>query len=233
MQQYLRRIRRMDWWIIAAVILLLTIGVIMMYGIQSSQSSDGISAFAKQLLFSIMGISLLFGFSTINYRVFQQYAVIFYITGAILLLLVLLLGTTIRGTTGWFQIAGFSIQPVEFAKITLLIGLARYFSEHTFRFSSWKTILQAFGVLSIYSILVLLQPDLGSTAVFTFAFIGLLLLTNIKLKQLGILLSIGLIIATLSWSFVLRDYQKERISTFLDPTSEPLGAGYNVSQAII
>ncbi len=226
------RLRRLDWWMVGAVLLLLTLSIVLMYGIESGSGNES-SAFVKQILFAILGLMLFVLFSFINYRVLQNYAYILYGAGALLLVAVLLFGTTIRGTTGWFQIGGLSVQPVEFAKVILIIALARYFADHTFQFTSWKIIGYAFGIVGIYAALVLRQPDLGSTAVFVAAFGILLWLTNIRFKQLAIIIASGLIVVAIAWVALLEDYQKDRVLTFLDPARDPLVSGYNVTQAII
>lgn len=202
-----------------------------MYGIQSTQG-DSPSTFIKQFLFSIVGMGLFGLCSALNYRLLQNYAYVLYGIGIVVLVAVLLFGTTIRGTTGWFQIGSVSLQPVEFAKIILVIALARYFADHPFQFNSWKIISYAFGIVGLYAILVLLQPDLGSTAVFLAAFGMLLWLTNIKTKQILIIIASGFIIVIIAWLGLLQDYQKDRILTFLDPARDPLNTGYNVTQSI-
>lgn len=227
------RLRRLDWWMVGAILLLLTLSIVLMYGIESGPSGNESSAFIKQMLFATLGLILFAIFSLVNYRVLQNYAYILYGAGAVMLLAVLLFGTTIRGTTGWFQIGGISLQPVEFAKILLVIALARYFADHTFQFTSWKIIGYAFGIVLLYATLVLMQPDLGSTAVFVAAFGILLWLTNIRFKQLAIIIASGLIIIAIAWVALLEDYQKDRVLTFLDPARDPLVSGYNVTQAII
>lgn len=204
-----------------------------MYGIQSNVEVNIISTFAKQLVFATIGLVLFVVFTFVNYRTLQNYAYFLYGAGALLLIAVLIFGTTIRGTTGWFQLAGFSIQPVEFVKLILVIALARFFSDHVYGFTSWKTIGYAFSLVSIYGLLVMKQPDLGSTAIFIAAFIVLLWLTNIKPKQLLIIAGSGLFILLLAWTTILQPYQKDRILTFLNPSRDPLDSGYNVTQSII
>lgn len=226
------RFRKLDWWMIGAILLLITLSVVLMYGIESGPTDES-STFVKQILFGVLGLMLFFGFSFVNYRILQNYAYILYGAGVVVLVSVLLFGTTIRGTTGWFQFGGISVQPVEFAKILLVIALARYFSDHIFHFTSWKVIAYAFSIVGLYAALVLRQPDLGSAAVFIAAFGVLLWLTNIRFKQLAIIIATGLIVVAIAWVALLEDYQKDRVLTFLDPARDPLVSGYNVTQAIV
>ena len=219
-------IKRLDWWLLGAVVILQTVSVLMMYGISQDR-------FQKQLLFVGFGIVLMLVMAGMNYRYVQNYAYVFYIAGALLLVGVLLFGTEVRGTTGWFFIFGVSLQPVELVKIILIVTLARFFSDHSFQFNNWRYIGVAFLITLTYSALVLQQPDLGSMMVFTLAFLGLLLLTNIKWKQVLVIGLFGCLTIVVAWFFVLRPYQQERILTFLNPAEDQLGAGYNVTQSII
>lgn len=222
----LQRLAQLDWWLMGSCTILMAFSIMMMYGI----SED---TFNKQLLFAVIGLILMCIVSQLNFRLVQHYAIFIYIFGAVILIAVLFFGQTIRGTTGWFNIAGFSIQPVEMAKIFLLITLARYVSDHNTSFNQWRSIIVSFGIVALYAVLVLLQPDFGSMAVFSLAFIVIILLTNIRLKQLLLIALISCIVATSAWFLVFQDYQKKRILTFLDPSLDALGSGYNVTQSII
>lgn len=222
----LSKFARLDWWIIGAIIILQTISIVMMYGIDPA-------SIVQQVLYTVVAFGLLFSTAFVNYKLIQNYAYFIYLFGAVLLIGVLLFGITINGTTGWYQIGPITFQPVELAKIILIIVLARYCSDHAFEFHTWKTIGIAFGIVAGYGGLVLVQPDLGSMVVFTIAFFGILLLTTIRFKQIMLIIGAGCILLAFGWVTVLQDYQKERILTFIDPARDPLGRGYNVTQSII
>ena len=220
------RLVRIDWWLLGAVTVLQMLSVVMMYGISPDR-------FQRQLIFAVAGIGVVLFFAFINYRYAQNYAYVLYGVGLVLLIGVLLFGQEIRGTTGWFVLFGITLQPVELVKILLVIVLARFFSDHTFQFNQWKYVAIAAGITLLYGGLVLLQPDLGSMAVFTIAFFGSLLLTNIRWRQVSIIAITATIVIILGWFFFLNDIQQARITTFIDPTADPLDQGYNVTQSII
>lgn len=226
MNAFLQRIQQIDWWLLGAITLLMLFSNLILFGIDET-------TFQKQLLFSGLGLGIIIGFGLINFRYAQNYAYLFYAGGAIILIAVLLFGVTINGTTGWFQLGPFSVQPVEIIKIILVITLARFFSDYLFQFDRWKTIGIAMAIIVPYGVLVMLQPDLGSMMVFVAAFIVMLLLTNVKPSQLAIMAGVTVLIVIMAWMVGLQDYQKNRILTFVDPARDPLGIGYNVTQSII
>ncbi len=146
---------------------------------------------------------------------------------------VLVLGFTVRGTRGWFAFGGFTFQPVELAKLGLIMALAWYFSSYTRQVGQLKHILLS-GILALIPIgAVLLQPDLGSAAILFVIWFGMLLMSGIP-RRYTIAMALGLcIIAVSAWLFVLKDYQRQRIITFLSPTHDVQGKSYNVRQAQI
>lgn len=230
--QLARRWQRVDGWIIGAVALLMVVSSVILFSLNRI-SSDGSDRFIKQLAYIVAACIVLGVISQVNYRRFVQYAYIIYLVAGFILLAVLFFGTNVRGTTGWFQFAGVSLQPVEFAKIAIILAAARFLTDHSFEMDRW-TMVGRYGLLIAgYCVLVLLQPDLGSAVVLvgTGAVMGLA--TAIRPRQLLLLASIGLVLATLSWVFILKDTQKDRLLTFIDPQRDPSRSGYNVTQSII
>ena len=216
-----------------SVIFLITMSLVAIYSIALSQENPDFYYFKRQLLFLGIGLLLIFVFSFLDYKIFKVYSWFLYILSIVLLVLVLFFGSEIRGTTGWFNILGFGIQPVELAKLSLICVLSKYFSNKQKEIDQKKYILYS-GLLAILPVgLVLLQPDLGSALVmFTIWFCFLLIFGIKKSYILGIVL---ILIASFlfSWFLLFKDYQKERILTFIDPARDPLGRGYNVTQSII
>lgn len=216
-----------------AVCLLCCLGLAAIYSVELSRDSPNFSFFDKQLTFFLIGIVLCFIFSTIHYSFLYLYSRWLYAGTFVLLVLVLLFGSTLRGTTGWFILGGLGFQPVELAKVALIVVLARFFCNRFQNFNQIKHVV-ASGLLTIgLAGLVVFQPDLGSALVLCGTWFILLLLT--KIKKIYLFLMIGIVVAAIvfSWFFVLQDYQQERILTFLKPQQDPLGSGYNVQQAVI
>jgi rod shape determining protein RodA len=218
--------RKMDWWLMGAIVILLVFSISLMYSI-------GGERYLKQIIFCVLGLGLCFAVATIDYHRWQSYAYIIYALGAVILLAVLLFGKEINGTTGWFRFGSVSFQPVELVKIFVIITLSRYCKDHAFIFNQWRTIAITVGIVLFYAALILLQPDLGSTLVFVGTWLIMLWLTNISVKQYLIILGSGVIIGLVAWQFLLQPLQKERILIFLDPNRAPFTSGYNVKQAII
>lgn len=216
----------------AAVAFLLLFGLTVIYGL-SINAVAGRNAFTKQLIFALIGIAIFIYVSGTNYRFWQTYSKVFYVAGLLALIGTLAIGTTIRGTTGWINIAGFSFQPVEFAKIALVVFLSKYFSEYAKQFFLWRHIIISGLAAGAYVCLVLLQPDLGSAMVMVGTWFLLLLVVGIRRGHLATLIVAFGIVALLSWSFVLQGYQKDRLLTFINPQKDVLGVGYNVRQSII
>lgn len=227
------RVRSSDWLLNLAVFTLMLIGFSAIYSIALSQDAGDFSIVKKQLVAAVIGIAFFVWISSANYRLLRNYAKIFYVSGLILLGSVLIFGSTIRGTTGWFKILGFQFQPVEFMKIALIITLAAYFSRFSGRLAGVKQIIESGIITAFPVVLTMLQPDFGSAMMLLSIWGVLLLFAGLQKKHLLALAGCFLLLSALSWQFFLVDYQKSRIMTFLQPTADPLGQGYNVNQAII
>ena len=139
----------------------------------------------------------------------------------------------IRGTRSWFNLFGFSFQPVELAKVGLILILAYIISRFGRRFERplffYGTGLVAF--LPIF--LVLLQPDLGSAILLGFIWFGMMLMAGVRKKHILFVILLVVTVSIIGWFFLLKDYQKERLQTFVNPNRDPLGTGYNLTQSTI
>jgi len=233
MFNWLNKVTRSDWLLVAAISLLLILSLVLIYGISLNDPTSNYYLFKKQVLFVFLAVVGFLIVSQINYRFWQTFSKLFYWLGATVLTGVLIFGATIRGTTGWISIAGFAIQPVEFAKIALIIFLAYYFSRYAREFFLWRhVIVSGLGAMILVG-LVLIQPDLGSAMVMFATWFLMLLIVGIRRSHLAVLIALVLVTVFVSWFFVLADFQRNRIMTFINPQADPLGSGYNVSQSII
>jgi len=227
------RLKNIDWLTFSAIFFLVVISLGVIYGISINPVDPDSLIFSKQLAFATIGLLIFFVMSNINYRVWMTYSKIIYIASAALLLYVLYFGLTIRGTTGWISLGFISFQPVEFAKVGLIIFLAKYFSDYGRQFFLWRHIIISGLGTVLLMVLVLLQPDLGSAIVLFGTWLLMLLIVGISRKQIAILIISIIVMSLMSWFFVLAPYQKDRIVTFINPQSDALGVGYNVRQSII
>ncbi|MDD5342637.1 MAG: rod shape-determining protein RodA [Patescibacteria group bacterium] len=232
MNRYILHFKKFDWLIVTLTLLLVSLGLLSIYSTSGISNESGLSVFWKQCLFVLIGLILMLGVSSVDYRSFRSYANIFYVIGFLLLGVVLIFGTQIRGTTGWIYIFGFSFQPVELVKLFLIIMLARYFSRPGENVHRPKHIMISGLIALVYIIMVFLQPDFGSALIYFLIWVTLIFLLNIKRSYIITILLIILIIGSIGW-LGLKDYQKERLATFVNPNRDTLKTGYNITQSII
>lgn len=233
MNKLILYLRNFDWLVFFSVLLLIAFGLAEIYSISLGQGNVDLPGFKKQVFFVLAGLVLLFLFSFVNYHNLRFFSNYFYIIGVIILGLVLAFGSTIRGTKGWFNFAGFNFQPVEFIKIVLIIFLARYFSDISLRISQIKhLVISGIGALILFG-LVLAQPDFGSGLLLFAVWLSMLAMAGFRKRYFIILFAVMAIAAVLAWSFFFKPYQKERVMTFLNPSANSLDQGYNVTQAMI
>lgn len=234
-----RSIKKLDWIMIAAVILLLTVGLLSIAS--TSQARTGaFTIFKKQIIFAIAGLILLLAFSFIDYRFLRNYSAVvltLYVVSIILLILLFIFGSRIGGSVSWFRFnlpqASLGFEPVEITKFALIALLSKYFSSRHVDFGLIRHIFISGFYVFVPTLLVLLQPDLGSAAFLIIIWVGMMLISGIRMRHLLIILTIFSILSGLGWEFFLKDYQRARVLTFLSPTKDPLGQGYNVLQSII
>ncbi len=224
---------KFDWALLAAMVLLFAIGFAAIWSVALSRTPPDLTTVKKQAIAFILGIILIFILASINYRILRGYGFLIGIVALALLVIVLVFGKTIRGTTGWFGIAGINFQPVEFVKFAVVVFLAKYLADHPRDSFRMREFLISSAAVGAVVILILLQPDLGSAAIIIATWLGLLAFARIRPRYIISLICSGLLVVLVSWAFILAPYQKERIMTFVDPGRDPLGRGYNVRQSII
>lgn len=231
--RYFSFLKRFDWVLATSVFLLLVLSLVALYSISLSKTNPDFLNFKKQLIFIFIGLAGFFAFSMLDYKWLGFYNFVIYGLAVALLIGVLIFGQVIRGTQGWFGFGWFNFQPVELAKLAIIIFLAKYFSRGAHEIFNFKHIAVS-GIFSGVLIgLVLLQPDFGSALVLFFLWLGMLFLIGIKRSHFVLLLLLVAVLLAGSWFFVFEDFQKERIMSFLDASRDPLGRGYNIIQAQI
>jgi rod shape determining protein RodA len=226
-------IRRFDWWLFGAAAVLITLGLLVQYSLGANQDDPTLSQFQKQLTFVIIGTAAFLVLSVIDHRLLTIHPFIHAGIALFLLVAVLLFGQTIQGTTGWFVFAGFSAQPVEFVKMLLLLFIASYIHADISLMRQWKPNIVIASVVAILVGLVFLQPDLGSALMLFFLWFAYILILRAPKKFIGLVV-IGVIAAfILGWFFLFADYQRDRLTTFINPEADALGSGYNITQSIV
>jgi len=232
-KNFFEKLRKLDWMLVVSALVLLSLGLAAIYSVSLSQEDPDFSNFKKQITFAVIGFVIFFIVSFTNYSIYRVYGKLMYLSTAILLILVLFTGSIVRGTKGWFSLFGLNFQPVELAKIVLIIMLARFFSNRLARFKISKHIIVSLAITVSFVFLVMLQPDLGSSLVLFGTWFLLIIMTGIPKKYLIVMLVLFVLVSVVAWQFFLVDYQQQRILVFLDPSLDPLGSGYNVTQSMI
>ena len=233
MNKVILYLKKFDWVLFAAVILLVIFGLAEIYSVALGSGEVDLLNFKKQVFFVLLGLAIMFVLSILDYNNWRSLSSYLYIGGVILLVGVLFFGKTVRGTTAWCEIFGFSLQPVEFVKIIVIVFLARYFSSNSIRVSPLKhLIFSGIGVLLLVY-LVLRQPDFGSALIIFLLWLAMLVLVGFKRKFISIIGVFLIISLIFGWLFFFQDSQKERIITYINPNHNSLDQGYNITQAVI
>ena len=222
-----------DWLLFFTAITLTAIGLVSLY---STTQYSYINFFSKQLVWLALSIVLFFIFSSIDYRFFKVHffpIIALYFLELLGLIAVFLFGDSVRGAQSWISLGPINIEPVEPLKIILILIFAKYFFGRHVEIYRIKHIVVSGIYVFLPSVLVLLQPDIGSFLMLVVIWLGITIVSGIKLKHILALVLIGCILSVLAWSFLLLDYQKARILTFLNPYLDPYGAGYNSIQSSV
>jgi len=226
-------LKKLDWILIISVLLLTLIGLMSIY---STSFYHVKSYFYKQAGFIVFGLFLMMLFAFIDYRLFRNHAVfllLLYFLSVFLLVVVLLLGRVIHGASSWFRFGIFGFEPVEFAKLVMVLIFAQYFSLRHIELYRKIHILISGAYTFLVAGLVFLQPDFGSAMVLVFLWFGVMVIAGIKLRQILFLFLIGAILVGVAWFGVLKPYQKDRITSFVNPYLDPQGSGYHQIQSMI
>ncbi len=230
MKSLLKRIFHFDPFVFGSVILIFCIGILSIY------SSTGSQAASRQLLFFFTGVFLCLIISFFDWRSFRENSflvLVIYFFAIALLVGVLFFGPEIRNVRRWFRLGTIMIAPAEFAKLTLIILLAKYFSDRHIELYKVRHIILSGIYAFIPTYLVFRQPDLGTAIIFLVLWGGILLISGIRLRHFIALciatsLSLGLV-----WGFVMQDYQRDRVISFIDPQVDPQGIGWGGNHARI
>lgn len=235
MKGFLTALRSYDWFLISSIALLALIGLVVLYGISVHQTR-AITLFHKQALFIALSIAAMVLGGLFDYRIFRNWgwaALLAYGLVIALLIAVLLFGVTVRGAKSWFIVGTFGLQPVEFAKIVLILVLAKYLAGSHIEIHRIRHIVISGLYVIIPTLLILAQPDLGSVVVLFVLWVGMLLIAGIRWRHMAALALLAIVVAVLGWLYALAPYQKDRIISFLNPTEDIRGVGYNRTQALI
>jgi rod shape determining protein RodA len=235
-----RRVPGLDWVLMLAALGLVMLGTLLVWSATAHREAltlgDPTAYLKKQLVNVAIGLVLMVMVLATDHRWVRIMAPLVYLASVAGLVLVLVMGTTINGSRSWLMLGGLSIQPAEFAKLAVVIGMALLVAERAE--GSWRRRVGSVDVLGMLAIaglpaaLILLQPDLGTMLVLTATVFGVLAISGAPRAWLGMLFAGGIAGAAVAVSAgVLKDYQIDRFMAFTNPALDPRGAGYNVEQA--
>jgi len=212
------------------------LGVISVLEIYSTTVHTRFASFeSKQIFFIAAGVICMFVLAKIDYHRLIDLSPWMYGIFLVSLVAVRLVGHKALGARRWIALGPIQFQPSEWVKLVLILAMARYIANIGGRNLTWKEIFKAFGMIGIPMILVLIQPDLGTTLTYAPVLVAALFLGGINLRQATILMVCGSVLAVGVWSSgkILKPYQKGRLTSFINPQNDPKGAGYQVLQSEI
>lgn len=229
-----RYTRNFDWLVFFAVICLLLVGAFTLYSaVVVGSGSPKIALFYKQLSWYMIAFCVMAVITIIDYHFIYKWAYIIYAGSVILLVLVLIMGDTISGSQRWLPLGPFSLQPSELAKIAIIIVLARYFSKvKSLAGFNFLNLIPAAILVGIPFLLVLKQPDLGTALMLMLIAGCIAFVAKIERTTFVVLIVAALLLGVILF-FTLEEYQMTRVSIFLNPGQDPLGAGYHIIQSKI
>ncbi len=226
----LRRLSNVNWGPLLAALVLSGIGLATVH---SASSELATSYLPRQVVWVLLGSCFLVVVFSFDYHSFVDLAPVFYCIGLVLLVLVLFIGEVRGGARSWLAVGPFGGQPSELAKPATALFLVRYLSGIYRRHLNLREIATCVAIVIVPMVLIALEKDLGSAAMFLPMLAALLLVAGIETRQLIVAALLGLVLAAGMWNFAMRDYQKTRVVSFLSPEKDPLGAGYQVRQSKI
>ncbi|WP_435924936.1 stage V sporulation protein E [Paenibacillus sp. DYY-L-2] len=226
-----------DFWLIASILGLLTIGIVMVYSAGSVLAfhnyGDSFYFVKRQMLFAGLGLAAMFFMMNFDFRILKKYSKVLLLICFGLLVIVLIpgIGVVRGGARSWLGISSFGIQPSEFMKLGMILFLSYLLSKEDYRITHFtRGLLPPLGMIGAAFGLIMLQPDLGTGTVMFGASLLIVFTAGARIKHLaglaalGVLGFVGLILAA--------PYRLQRITAFLDPWSDPLGAGYQIIQSL-
>jgi len=219
-----------DWILVAVLIPILLAGLFTM----NSFVGDNVF-FQRQIIWISISFTVFIGLSFVDFKFLRRTGVVtgLYLFASALLLALFITGTVFSGAQSWFNFGYFAFQPSEFAKLILIILLAKYFSRRHVEIKNIRHILVSGIYAGLIFLLVLFQPDFGSALIIGAIWFGMVVVSGISKKHLALVFTLAVLAVSFFWVFVFEDYQKDRIMTFVHPLEDIRGAGYNAYQSQI
>jgi rod shape determining protein RodA len=228
-----RLLENFDWIFLSIVLALSALGILNLYSASYGFHDEGAPVYIRQTYWLILGCIAMILLLLFDYHHLLTLAYSFYAIGIMLLVIVLLAGRSASGAQRWIDLGFFNLQPSELIKFFVIAALAKYFARREYPNGlGFKELIGPAMLVGLPFFLILKQPDLGTALHLSFASLALVLFLKIRPWVLLTLSTTCAIALPFGWHF-LQDYQRRRIMTFLNPESDPLGAGYHIIQSKI
>jgi rod shape determining protein RodA len=221
-----------DFNFLGTAVVLAMIGCLLVYS-ATFFSEPGLGTFKRQMLWVAIGLALAIVILAVDYHILFDIAPILYGIGIILLIYLLIWGQVTANVKSWIRIGGFQFQPSEFMKVFTALMVARYFDSNDRAYLDFKSFLTVMGIIGLPVGLIIVQPDFGTAASFFPLVAVAMFFGGIRPRIWAAMILVVAIALPLAWTAFLKPYQKERIMIFLNPERDPLGSGYQVTQAKI
>jgi len=226
-----RSLRDFDWLMLILVCAICALGMLQIYS--ATRDTHFTEAWWKQGIWILGGFVALWIGTLIDYHTLLGQVPIFYGLSLATLIATYVLGNTVFGSRRWIGAAGYTIQPSEFVKLVVVLLVARYLSDLKGDRLELPDLLKLGGLVALPMVLVMIQPDLGTALTFVPILAIGVFLAGFRWQYAVAILVIVAVIAPVSYWLVLKDYQRQRVVSFLDPSQDPKGSGYQVIQSKI
>jgi rod shape determining protein RodA len=229
-----RLIQNFDWGLICITLAISALGIMTLYSaVTAGKTISNEAVYLKQIVWYCVGFSAMICAFLFNYKALDRWAVAIYCLIILFLVLVPFAGKYVGGSRRWLMVGPVSFQPSEFAKLAVILILSRYYSRTASSYGlSFRGLYVPFVLSIVPFILIAQQPDLGTAMMIFLIAASISLFVKIERRTFFYLLTSGAVAVPLIW-FFLKEYQRQRILTFLNPDRDPLGAGYHIIQSKI
>lgn len=225
------KLEHLNWLLIFMITVLASIGFLMLYSAGGGNLRPWL---IKQLIFFCIFFVVMIGIALTDIKIWFRFSYLFYAIALAMVITVNIMGHNAMGATRWFRIGSLTVQPSEIMKICTVFAMARYFYNiEADKIGQAKFLIIPVLMIAVPVLFIFSQPDLGTATILALVGVSVLFLAGVKTWKFVFVGVSALIAIPFLWIFLLYDYQKQRILTFLDPDNDPLGSGYNIIQSKI
>lgn len=221
-----------DWALVLALVVLCAIGLTMIYSTTADPLRGTSQLLTTQLYAVCIGMIVMVFMTAVDYRTFTDKSHLIYMGIVSVLTYVLVFGDVQMGAQRWIRLGPVNLQPSEFSKIGLALVLAKFFGENRSA-PGWSDLAIGGALAAVPLLLIAREPDLGTAVTLVPVFLAIAYVAGMRMRVLGLIAICVVLAAPVAWKYALKDYQRARISTFLDPSQDARGAGYQQIQARI